>query len=59
MLFDTIIICIVCKGVCVGMSEVMANTGKSPLMIFMTDLISTIQNALCDRFVYFNEFSYF
>lgn len=59
MLFDTIIICIACKGVCVGLSEVMASAGKSQLMIFMTDLIPTIRTALCDRFVYFKEFSCF
>jgi hypothetical protein len=54
MLFDTIIFCIAWKGVCVGLSEVMASAGKSQLMTFMTELIPTIRPALCDRYVYFN-----
>lgn len=44
-----------CKGVCVGLSEVMASAGKSQLLTFMNDLIPTIRTALCDRFVHFNS----
>lgn len=55
MLFDTIMIYFALKGVCVGLSEVMASAGKSQLLSFMNELIPTIRTALCDRFVHFNS----
>ena len=48
-----------CKGVCVGLSEVMASAGKSQLLTFMNELIPTIRTALCDRFVHFILISLF
>ncbi|GAB2287177.1 eIF-2-alpha kinase activator GCN1 [Dionaea muscipula] len=36
------------QGVCVGLSEVMANAGKSQVLSFMDQLIPTIRTALCD-----------
>lgn len=48
-----------CKGVCVGLSEVMASAAKSQLLTFMNELIPTIRTALCDRFVHFILISLF
>ncbi|PPD70698.1 hypothetical protein GOBAR_DD32423 [Gossypium barbadense] len=36
------------RGVCIGLSEVMASAGKSQLLSFMDELIPTIRTALCD-----------
>ncbi|XP_008796399.2 protein ILITYHIA [Phoenix dactylifera] len=36
------------KGVCIGLSEVMASAGKHQLLNFMDELIPTIRTALCD-----------
>ncbi|CAL5421339.1 unnamed protein product [Camellia sinensis] len=36
------------KGVCIGLSEVMASAGKSQLLSFMDELIPAIRTALCD-----------
>eukprot|EP00245_Coleochaete_scutata_P006610 TRINITY_DN2110_c0_g4_i1.p1 TRINITY_DN2110_c0_g4~~TRINITY_DN2110_c0_g4_i1.p1 ORF type:complete len:1158 (-),score=253.89 TRINITY_DN2110_c0_g4_i1:298-3738(-) len=36
------------QGVCMGLSEVMGAAGKTQLMLYMDDLISTIRTALCD-----------
>ncbi|KAG6482942.1 hypothetical protein ZIOFF_059581 [Zingiber officinale] len=36
------------QGVCIGLSEVMANAGKHQLLNFMDELIPTIRTALCD-----------
>ncbi|CAL5385302.1 unnamed protein product [Camellia sinensis] len=36
------------RGVCIGLSEVMASTGKSQLLSFMDELIPTIRTALSD-----------
>ncbi|KAF8392110.1 hypothetical protein HHK36_022452 [Tetracentron sinense] len=36
------------QGVCIGLSEVMACSGKNQLLSFMDELIPTIRTALCD-----------
>ncbi|KAF5735270.1 translational activator GCN1 [Tripterygium wilfordii] len=36
------------QGVCIGLSEVMASSGRSQLLSFMDELIPTIRTALCD-----------
>ncbi|CAL5321342.1 unnamed protein product [Camellia sinensis] len=36
------------RGVCIGLSEVMASAGKSQLLSFMDELIPTIHTPLCD-----------
>ncbi|KAH9605749.1 hypothetical protein KSS87_010195 [Heliosperma pusillum] len=36
------------RGVCIGLSEVMACAGRSQLLSFMNELIPTIRDALCD-----------
>ena len=41
------------QGVCIGLSEVLGSAGKHQLVTYMSSLIPTIRDALCDRYSLF------